>query len=90
MDSEGKKRNKFAVGDRVVYRAGMYGDGFLNGEHGTVIFVDGTRCPYTVEFDRQIQDGVTDNRALKLGINPRPFGARFCAEENLDSEVSAS
>ena len=90
MDSEGKKNRKFKVGDRVVYRAGSYGDGFLNGETGTVIFVDGTRCPYTVEFDRPIQDGVTDMRAEKFGINPMPLRGRFCAEENLDWEVSTS
>lgn len=83
-----KNNHKFRVGDRVIYHAKNYGDGFLNGKHGTVIYVDGTRCPYTVEFDDAIEEGLTDNRVLKVGIIPRRWQSRFCREENLVPEVS--
>ena len=84
-----RKKHKFRVGDRVVYYARNFGDGFLNGKHGTVIYVDGTRCPYTVEFDDEIEEGLTDNRVLKVGIIPRRWHSRFCREENLETEVRA-
>ena len=35
---------------------------------GRIIYVDGTRCPYTVQFDVPIAEGNTDYRARKNGI----------------------
>lgn len=76
-------KHKFAVGDRVVYHAVESGNGWLDGMVGTVIYVDNTRCPYTVEFEDPIMDGVTDSRAVQLGFEPRPWHGWFCREENL-------
>lgn len=78
------KEHKFKVGDRVVYRANVYGDGWLSGMEGTVIYVDNTCCPYTVEFDVPLADGVTDNRAITEDFKPRMWHGRFCREENLE------
>lgn len=50
------KERKFAVGDRVVYRPKRTGNGWLDGWHGTVIYVDtqarATRFSSTVHFMR--------------------------------------
>lgn len=37
--------HKFAVGDRVIYNPKRTGNGWLAGEHGTVIYVDSTEPP---------------------------------------------
>ena len=83
MAREAKKASKFKVGDREVYNAVNCGNGWLNGMIGRVIYVDGTRCPYTVEFDEPLSEGVTDYRARENGINPRQWHGWFCREENL-------
>lgn len=79
----------FKVGDRVTYYAGEYGNGLLNGKTGTVIYVDGTRWPYTVEFDFvvDVNMAVTDYRARKHGIEPKPFHGWFCRPEHLEAAV---
>jgi hypothetical protein len=77
---------KFSVGDRVVYHARVAGNGFLDGEHGTVIYVDNTSTPYTVEFDRPLAGGITDERAQRPGFTPKPWRGWFCQEENLEPE----
>lgn len=76
---------KFKVGDRVMYKAIECGNGDLDGLTGTVIYVDGTRCPYTVEFDdwSDVMNAVTDYRARKYGIEPQPYHGWFCRPENL-------
>lgn len=81
------KERKFAVGDRVVYNAREAGVGWMNGMHGTVIYVDGTRCPYTVEFDEKLVGGVTDERAARGSFKPRYGQSWFCREENLEMEA---
>lgn len=83
MARKAKKASKFKVGDRVVYNAVISGNGWLNGMIGRVIYVDSTRCPYTVEFDEPLSGGVTDYRARENGINPKPFHGWFCREDNL-------
>ena len=76
---------QFKVGDRVMYKAVEYGNGDLDGLTGTVIYVDGTRCPYTVEFDNwhDVCNGVTDYRARRHKIAPKQYGGWFCRPENL-------
>lgn len=78
--------HKFAVGDRVIYNPKRTGNGWLAGEHGTVIYIDNTEACYTVEFDRQFYEGVTDFRTRERGYEPRPNCGRFCKEENLIKE----
>lgn len=80
------KDRKFAVGDRVVYRPKRTGNGWLDGWHGTVIYVDTQGACYTVEFDRPFYEGVTDYRARDIGIEPKVIRGWFCLEENLESE----
>ena len=80
------KNKKFKIGDRVIYRPVHSGNGCLNGEHGTVIYVDTTEAEYTVEFDEQFPDGITDYRTRARGYEPRPFCGWFCKEENLVKE----
>lgn len=77
---------KFAVGDRVVYRPKRTGNGWLDGWHGTVIYVDTQGACYTVELDRPFYEGVTDYRARDIGIEPKVNRGWFCLEENLESE----
>lgn len=80
-----KTKHKFKRGDRVIYNAVECGNGCLEGKIGTVIYVDNTRCPYTVEFD-DFSDyylACTDYRARKYGHEPKPFAGWFCREENL-------
>jgi hypothetical protein len=64
--------HKFAVGDRVIYRPKRTGNGWLAGEHGTVIYVDNTEAAYTVEFDAPVAEGNTDYRARANEIEPKP------------------
>lgn len=73
------KKHKFRLGDRVVYRItdGGPGNTELNGWHGTVIYVDNTPAPYTVEFDE---------RAKSVGHHPKSFHGWFCREGNLQRE----
>jgi hypothetical protein len=78
--------HKFAVGDRVIYRPKRTGNGWLAGEHGTVIYVDNTEAAYTVEFDNPIGEGATDYRTRDNGIEPKPWHGWFCKEENLEAE----
>lgn len=80
------KDRKFAVGDRVVYRPKRTGNGWLDGWHGTVIYVDTQGACYTVEFDRPFYEGATDYRARDIGIEPKVNRGWFCLEENLESE----
>ena len=84
MARKAKKASKFKVGDRVVYNAVISGNGWLNGMIGRVIYVDSTRCTYTVEFDEPLSGGVTDYRAREHGINPKQFHGWFCREEHLE------
>ena len=76
---------KFKVGDRVIYYADTWGNGDLNGRVGTVIYVDNTRCPYTVEFNGWVDvvNAVTDYRAREHGIEPKQYHGWFCRPENL-------
>ena len=80
------KDRKFAVGDRVVYRPKRTGNGWLDGWHGTVIYVDTQGACYTVEFDRQFYEGVTDFRTRERGYEPKYSCGWFCKEENLEAE----
>lgn len=61
------RKYKFAIGDRVIYNPVRSGNGWLKGEHGTVIYIDNTEACYTVEFDRQFYEGVTDFRTRERG-----------------------
>lgn len=72
---------KYAVGDRVVYRANEYGNSDIDGWEGTVIFVDGTACPYTVRFDAAWLGGLTEDRTGNANANS--MRCWFCREENL-------
>jgi hypothetical protein len=78
--------HKFAVGDRVIYRPKRTGNGWLAGEHGTVIYVDNTEAAYTVQFDVPVAEGNTDYRARANEIEPKPWHGWFCKEENLEAE----
>ena len=82
------KKHKFKIGDRVVYRItdGGAGNTDLEGWHGTVIFIDNTRCPYTVEFDDAYRNGVTDYRCRKNRREPKLWHGWFCREGNLHKE----
>lgn len=82
------KKHKFRLGDRVVYRItdGGPGNTELEGWHGTVIYVDNTPAPYTVEFDERYPDGVTDERAKSVGHHPKSFHGWFCREGKLQKE----
>lgn len=79
---------KFKPGDRVIYRCdhdGCTGRPDLDGHAGTVIGVDGTRIPYTVEFDDAFPDAAEDIR----------FGGRkghcwHCTESHLTEEDNGS
>ena len=78
--------HKFAVGDRVIYNPKRTGNGWLAGEHGTVIYVDNTEAAYTVQFDVPVAEGITDYRARGIGIEPKYMCGWFCKEENLEAE----
>ena len=60
-------KHKFAVGDRVIYNPVNTGNGWLAGEHGTVIYIANPEACYTVEFNRQFYEGVTDFRTRERG-----------------------
>lgn len=46
-----------------MYRCDVWsGNADLDGRAGTVIGVDGTRSPYTVEFDKELPDAMEDRR----------------------------
>ena len=77
--------HKFKVGDRVIYNAVESGNTALDGKVGMIIYVDNTRCPYTVNFYNWSDEynGVHDLRAEKGGIKFPPFSQWFCREENL-------
>lgn len=83
-------KHKFAVGDRVIYNPVETGNGWLAGEHGTVIYVDNTGTPYTVEFDRNLGDlggdGITDFRVKDSGYAAKKNQSWWCKEENLIAE----
>lgn len=80
------KDRKYKIGDRVVYRPKRTGNGWLDGWHGTVIYVDTQSACYTVEFDKPFYEGVTDYRARDIGIEPKVNRGWFCLEENLEPE----
>lgn len=73
---------KYNIGDKVKYHTDGTGNPDINGWVGTVIYVD-TR-DYTVEFTREIYDGVTDYRARDIGIEPKFERGWFCREEHLE------
>lgn len=73
---------KYNIGDKVRYHTDGTGNPDINGWVGTVIYVD-TR-DYTVEFPREIYDGVTDYRARDIGIEPKFERGWFCREEHLE------
>ena len=79
------KEHKFKLGDRVVYHPVNTGNGCLDGLVGTVIYIDNTHCPYTVEFNDfcDVNTAVTDYRVRDRGAEPMPFHGWFCREENL-------
>ena len=81
-----QKEHKFAIGDRVIYNPVRSGNGWLTGEHGTVIYIDSQEACYTVEFDRQFYEGVTDYRTRERGYEPKYSCGWFCKEENLIKE----
>ena len=70
---------KYKVGDRVRYQAGeRAGNRELDGWLGTVIGTDGSKMPYTVEFDEPYAGAMEDDR----------FGGKkghcwHCTEEHL-------
>lgn len=82
-----KDKPVFKVGDRVTYHTTDCGNGLLNGKTGTVIYVDKTRCPYTVEFDFVVDPeiAITDYRARMHNIEPRPCHGWFCLPEHLEA-----
>lgn len=82
----GIKGTLFKVGDRVIYRPVNTGNGWLAGEHGTVVYIDSTAAPYTVEFDRPFADAITDYRLREIGKEPKYSCGWFCKEENLIKE----
>lgn len=90
MDKKEIKDRKFKVGDRVVYNAREAGCGWMNGMRGTVVFVDGTRCPYTVEFDDKLPGGLTDERVKTKRYVPVSGRHWFCQEANLEREGTTS
>lgn len=73
---------KYNIGDKVKYHTDGTGNPDIDGWVGTVIYVD-TR-DYTVEFPREIYDGVTDYRARDIGIEPKFERGWFCREEHLE------
>lgn len=75
----------YKVGDRVVYNAVNFGNTDLNGKTGTIIYVDNTGAPYTVQFDdwEDVHNGILDLRAEKHGAHYPTFSQWFCKEENL-------
>jgi hypothetical protein len=73
---------KYNIGDKVKYHTDGTGNPDIDGWVGTVIYVD-TR-DYTVEFQREIYDGVTDYRARDIGIEPKFERGWFCREEHLE------
>lgn len=73
---------KYNIGDKVKYHTDGTGNPDINGWVGTVIYVD-TR-DYTVEFPREIYNGVTDYRARDIGIEPKLERGWFCREEHLE------
>lgn len=59
--SEKKSPHRFKVGDRVIYHvASGVGYDVLDGCVGTVIGVDSSNLPYTVEFDDEFPDAMED------------------------------
>lgn len=75
------KATAFAVGDRVMYHANVYGNADIDGWIGEVIYVDGTHCPYTVRFDEAWVGGMTEERLTDTRENF--MRCWFCREENL-------
>ena len=78
----------FAVGDRVIYHASVYGNTDIDGWEGVVIYVDGTHCPYTVRFEQSWVVGMTEER---LSDTRASFmRCWFCREENLSLVADTS
>ena len=78
----------FSVEDRVVYHANVCGNTDIDCWEGTVIYVDGTVCPYTVRFEQSWVGGMTEER---LSDTRESFmRCWFCREENLSLVADAS
>lgn len=75
---------KFQIGELVRYKSNGTGNTELDGMVGRVIYIDSR--DYTVEFPREIYDGITDYRAREIGIEPRFERGWFCREEHLEEE----
>ena len=84
--SSGQAR-KYAIGDRVIYRAREFGNTDIDGWEGIVIFVDGTACPYTVRFDEAWIGGLTELRVGSLAKNS--MRCWFAKECNLEAAESS-
>ncbi len=81
-----KKKHKFKIGDRVVYRCrGQGGNGWLDGEAGVVKHISdyGSNYDYDVEFDRIIPENMG---LAHFGI--RDGHGWACTEEHLQAEGS--
>ena len=77
--SEKKSPHRFKVGDRVIYHVGSgVGYDMLDGRVGTVIGVDTSNLPYTVEFDEEFPDAMED-----LFFGGKPGHCWCCADERL-------
>lgn len=77
--SETKTSRRFKVGDRVIYHVGSgVGYDMLDGRVGTVIGVDTSNLPYTVEFDEEFPDAMED-----LFFGGKPGHCWCCANERL-------
>lgn len=73
-------QSRFRVGDRVeYYKAASYpGSSVLNGYRGYVIYVDGTACGVTVQFDDPVPDSVIEKRNGRIQRN-----CWFCCDTSL-------
>lgn len=63
MTKKQSARDGFSIGDRVVYHPLRYGNVDIDGREGTVIYIDGTECPYTVLFDEPFAGGLGESRS---------------------------
>ena len=84
-----RKNHKFAIGDRVRYRAVEFGNSDIDGWEGTIIYIDDTPCPYTVRFNTPWLGGMGEERTGNAKANSmRCWFAREC---NLEAaEMSQS
>lgn len=81
--------NDLRVGDRVVYRRSESGIGNadLDGKHGEIVFIDGTRAPYTVLFEGDFApDYYNDLSDRRIDLKGRKGKIWFCQGINLIKE----